>query len=328
MDSSTWQLFAAGGLILALAIAAYFARRRDQKIETDLINPRPGVDLSGISRADQLQTDAFVLAQVNDLNQLPWGENAVPDRQQAEQIYQAALDAIADAEGDYRKLVPIMDDLLKLPMDLALSGVARIVMSLAYYRKGQFSPVGLQAALAYTSSAIQHDPLSVDAWIMRLVVATSVPDGKFRLIAKTALKQAQTLNPNHPRFPDAESKYYQLYGTHEQYKAALLRMIELAPSPVIRRAGYDRLAWYYAERGNLDEAIATYQRYFREDPKGSAWTWHNYSRILLAAKRYQEALDASNRALSFFEFSIARETNNEARKALGMPPINPVEVDG
>jgi tetratricopeptide (TPR) repeat protein len=208
MDSSTWQLFAAGGLILALAIAAYFARRRDQKIETDLINPRPGVDLSGISRADQLQTDAFILAQVNDLNQLPWGENAVPDRQQAEQIYQAALDAIADAEGDYRKLVPIVDDLLKLPMDLALSGMARIVMSLAFYRKGQYSPVGLQAALAYTSSAIQHDPLSVDAWIMRLIVATSVPDGTFYLIAKSALKQAHTLNPNHPRFPDAESKYY------------------------------------------------------------------------------------------------------------------------
>lgn len=329
MDSSTWQLFAAGGLILVLGVAAYVAFRRDQKIIKGFINPRPKVNLAGISKEDQQQTDAFVLTQVNDLNQLPWGEHAVAHRQEAERIYQAALDTIADAEGDYRKLPPVVDELLKLPVDLALSGAARIVMSLAYYRKGQYAPVGLQAALAFTSAAVSRDPVSADAWIMRLLVATSVPDGKFRLIAREALKRVQTLNPNHPRFPDAESKYYQLYGTKEQYKASLLRMIDLAPSMVVRRAGYDRLAWYYAAQGDLDASVATYQRYFGEDPEGSAWTWHNYSRVLMVAKRYQEALDASNRALTFFEFPIARETNNEARTALGMPPQKPpVDVEG
>jgi hypothetical protein len=41
---------------------------------------------------------------------------------------------------------------------------------------------------------------------MRLLVATAVADTRLRQIAKEALKQAQTLNPNHPRFPDAESR--------------------------------------------------------------------------------------------------------------------------
>ena len=83
-------------------------------------------------------------------------------------------------------------------------------------------------------------------------------------------------------------------------------MIDLAPSPVVRRAGYDRLAWYYANRGKLDDAIGAYQRYFGEDPRGSAWTWHTYSVMLFSAKRYQEALAASDRALTFFEFSSAQ----------------------
>ena len=288
------------------------------------------MNLIGISRADRRLTDGFVATQVNDLNQLPWGDQAIPDRREAERVYQRALDTIADAEGDYGKLSPAVEDLLRLPIDLALSGVARVIMAISYYQKGQYSPLGLQAALSYTSAAITLDPLSADAWIMRLLVATAVADTRLRQIAKEALKQAQTLNPNHPRFPDAESRYYELYDNGEHYKAALLRMIELAPSLVVRRAGYDRLALYYAyygQRRQLDEAIATYQRYFQEDPQGSAWTWHNYSLILFDAKRYQEALAASDRALTFFEFSSARDTNNTIRRKLGMPPVHPVEVE-
>ncbi len=329
MDSSTWQIFAAGGLILVLGIAAYVASRRDQQIVKGLRNPKPRISLPGISKADRQERAAFVLTQVNDLNRLPWGEHAVPDRREAERIYQGALDTISDAEGDYRKLVPVIDELLKLPLDLALSGVARIVMTLSYFRGGLYSPEGVQAALAFSSAAVNLDPLSVDAWIMRLDVATSVDDSRYRMIAKAAMKQIQKLNPNHPRFPAAESSFYKRYGTKQQYEAALRRMIDLSPSPTAKRTGYDRLAMHYATTGRLDDALATYEQYFRQDPEGSAWTWHNYSIWLMAAKRYREALDASNRALSFFEFDVARDINNEARKALGMPPVaSHVEVDG
>jgi tetratricopeptide (TPR) repeat protein len=323
MDSSTWQLFAAGGLILVLGVAAYFARRRDQKVVDGLSNPKPSINLSGVSKADQQERAAFVLTQVNDLNHLPWGERVVPDRREAERIYQAALDAIADAEGDYRKLVPVIDDLLKLPIDLALSGVARIIMTLSYFRGGLYSPEGVQAALVFTSAALQFDPLSVDAWIMRLDVATSVDDSRYGLIAKAAMKAIQKLNPNHSRFPAVESSFYRRYGTKQQYEAALYRMIDFSPSPIAKRAGYDRLAMHYATTGRLDDALATYQDYFRQYPEGSAWTWHNYSIWLMQAKRYQEALDASNRALSFFEFGVARDLNNEARMALGMATVAP-----
>jgi tetratricopeptide (TPR) repeat protein len=329
MDSSTWELIGAGALILILVGVAALIDLRNRRILKGLINPKPKISLPGISKAEQQQRATYALSQARDLHQLPWGERATSDRLEAERLFQNALDRIADAEGDYRKLAPVIDDLLKLPKDLGLSGAARILMTLSFFRGDMFSPEGVQAALAFTSSAVKADPLSVDAWIVRLHVATSVSDPAYGRIAKYAKKRIDKLNPNHPRYPSVESLYYKRYGTKQQYEASLRRMIDLAPSLSVKRAGYDRLALFYGNAGRLDDAIATYQEYFRQDSEGSAWIWHNYSLVLLAAKRYREALDASDHALSFFEFKVARDVNNKARKALGMTPDAPsVEVDG
>lgn len=129
-------------------------------------------------------------------------------------------------------------------------------------------------------------------------MAAAAPTRPYKLIAEQALSRA--LAPNHPYLPDAEAMYYQRQGRLKEYEAALRRMIELAPTTVVKTAGYDRLALFFADHGRLDEAIDLYQQMFRESPEGSAWSWHNYSLVLLRAKRYQEALAASDRALSFF----------------------------
>ncbi len=330
MDSSTLQLVEAGALIAVLGIATLIliqiGRRQTQRLLSGDVNPLPHAALPGISRAKLEEQKAFVAMQVNDLNQLPWGSETQGDRQNAERTYQAALDMISEAEGDYRKLPSIVGMLVNLPRDLALSGAAAVILRLAYLQDGVYVPQGVCAALMYTSAAIKADPLSVDAWIMRLRVASSVDDSRYRVVADDAMQKVRGLNPNHPRFPDVESKYYRTHGTYEQYEAAVRRMIDLAPSPVVKRIGYDRLAWLYATTKRRDDAIATYQQLFREQPEGSAWTWHNYSLQLLAAKRYQEALDASNHALAFFEFTNARNVNNRARQALGMPVVEAVET--
>jgi tetratricopeptide (TPR) repeat protein len=329
MDSSTWELIGAGALILILFGVAALIDLRNRRIFRGLITPKPKISLPGISKAEQQERAAFVLRQAHDLNQLPWGKQSISVRLEAERVFQNALDTIADAEGDYRKLAPVVDELLKLPKDLGLSGAARILMTLSFFRGDMFSPEGVQAALAFTSNAVNAEPLSVDAWIVRLHVATSVSDPMYGRIAKYAKKQIEKLNPNHPRYPSVESLYYRRYGTKQQYEASLRRMIDLAPSLSVKRAGYDRLAMSYATSGRLDEALATYQEYFRQDPEGSAWMWHNYSIFLLRAKRYREALDASDHALSFFEFKVARDINNAARKALGLTPdSSSIEVEG
>ena len=61
---------------------------------------------------------------------------------------------------------------------------------------------------------------------------------------------------------------------------------------VVKSAGYDRLALFYADRGRLGEAIDLYQRMFQESPEGSVWSWHNYS-VLQNLPLYTEASNGS-----------------------------------
>jgi tetratricopeptide (TPR) repeat protein len=313
-------------IIVTMWIAGFVASRLSRRRVVRNPNPMPQINLSSIPKTEQEQRAAFVMAQVQDLKRLPWGQQAqqaVIDRRQAEDSYHKALEAIFEAEGDYQKMAPVLNDLLKLPLDLGLTGVARIVMVLSYFHGYLYSPPGVQAALAFTTTALKDNPQSVDAWIARLWFLSIVPDRTLQPLAQAALKQVQALNPNHPYFPDAESFYYRRYGSKEQYETAIRRMIELAPSRVVKQGGYDRLASFYAEQGRVDDALATYRQMLFEFPDGSAWLWHNYSLQLMKAKRYQEALEASDRALTFFEFGVAREVNNQARKELGMPPAEP-----
>jgi tetratricopeptide (TPR) repeat protein len=319
-------IFVAVAITVSMWIAGFVMSRLSRRRIARNPNPLPRINLSTIPKAQQEQRAAFVMAQVEGLRRLPWGQqaqDAVIDRQRAEDSYHKALDAIFEAEGDYGKMTPVLDDLLKLPLDLGLTGVARIVMVLSYFHGYLYSPPGVQAALTFTTTALKDNPQSVDAWIARLWIVSIVPDRTLQPIAQAALKQVRALNPNHPYFPDAESYYYRRYGTKEQYEAAIRRMIELAPSRVVKQGGYDRLASFYAEQGRVDDALATYRQMLFEFPDGSAWLWHNYSLQLMKAKRYQEALDASNRALAFFEFGVARDVNNEARQALGMLAVPP-----
>lgn len=320
VDSSTMQLIGAGALIAVLGAGAVVEQRLRQRAPAGKSNPLPKVTLRGVSAEDRRERNAFAVAEARELRALPWGQQVIGDRPQAEAVYQQARAALAEAEGDYRKFPAIIRSALGCPLDLGYSLCAQAVRTFAFFSGDNYAPEGIRAALAFTSDAIQHDPASVDAWITRASIASSVRDMRYRAIAELALKRAQALDPNHPRLPLVESTFYKRWGTADQYEAALRRILTYATTPTDRRTGYDRLAMLAWGRGRLDDAIATYQRLFEEQPEGTAWTWHNYSLVLLDAKRYQEALDASNHALAFFEFGVARDANNRARAGLGLPP--------
>lgn len=323
MDSNTWQLIGAGALIAVLGAGTVVERWLRQRAPAGKSTPLPQVTLRGVSAEDLRERNAFAVARASELRALPWGQHVTSDRRQAEEVYQQARSALADAEGDYRKFPEIIRAALGCPLDLGYSLCAQAVQTFAFFSGDNFAPQGIRAALAFTSDAVQHDPASADAWITRASIASTVRDARYRVIADHALKRAQALDPNHSRLPLAESAFYKRWGTADLYEAAVRRIITYATAPTDRRAGYDRLARLYWGRNRLDDAIYTYQQLFQEQPAGTAWTWHNYSLVLLDAKRYQEALDASNHALTFFEFGVARDANNRARAGLGLPSGGP-----
>jgi tetratricopeptide (TPR) repeat protein len=320
MDSNTLQLIGAGALIAVLGAGAVVEQRLRHRASTGKSNPLPHVRLRGVSAAERRERDAFTVAEARALRALPWGHRVVGDRQQAEAVYQQARSALSEAEGDYRKFPQIIRSALECPLDLGYSLCAQATRTFAFFSGDNYAPQGIQAALAFTSDAVLHDPGSVDAWITRASIASTVHDMSYRAIAQHAFKRAQALDPNHPRLPQVEAAFYKRWGTVDQYESALQRILTYATAPSDRRGGYDRLALLQFGTGRVDDAIATYQQLFQEQPEGTAWTWHNDSLVLLNAKRYQEALDASDHALAFFEFTVARNVNNRAREALGLPP--------
>ncbi|HEV2236453.1 MAG TPA: tetratricopeptide repeat protein [Ktedonobacterales bacterium] len=319
MDSNTLQLIGAGALIAALGAGAVVEQRLRHRAPSAKGNPLAKVTLRGVSASDLAERNAFAVARAKELRALPWGQAAIGERHLAEELYQRARGALVDAEGDYRKYPAIVRSVLACPLDLGYSLCAQVVQLYAFFSGDNYAPEGIRAALTFTSDAVKHDPASVDAWITRAQVACTMLDMRYKAIADYALKRAQALNPNHPRLPNAESSFAKRWLRQDQYEAAVRRIITYATDPNDRRAGFDRLANLQRETGRLDDAIATYQQLFAEQPQGTAWTWHNYSIALLQAKRYQEALDASNHALAFFEFTVARNINNKARAGLSLP---------
>jgi tetratricopeptide (TPR) repeat protein len=325
VDSSTLQLIGAGALIAVLGAGAVVEQRLRHRAPSGKGNPLARVTLRGVSAADLRARNAFAVAQARELRALPWGQQVMSDRRQAEDVYQQARNALVDAEGEYSKYPDIVRAVLACPLDLAYSLCAQVVQLYSFFSNDNFAPEGIRAALTFTSNAVKQDPASADAWITRAFVGCTMLDMRYKAIADYALKRARALAPNHPRLPLAESAFAKRWLRQDQQEAAARRIITYATAPTDRRTGYDRLAGLYRDTGRLDDAIATYQQLFEEQPEGTAWTWHNYSLTLLRAKRYQEALDASNRALTFFEFSTARQVNNLARKGLGLPPSGPTD---
>jgi tetratricopeptide (TPR) repeat protein len=323
MDSNTLQLIGAGALIAVLGAGAVVEQRLRHRAPSGTANPLAKVTLRGVSAADLAQRNAFAVARAKELRALPWGQHVISERHLAEDVYQHARDALFDAEGNYSRFSAIARSALECPLDLAYSLCAQMVQVYCFFSNDNYAPEGIRAALIFTSDAVKHDPASVDAWITRANIACTMLDMRYKAIADYALKRAQSLDPNHPRLPIAESSFAKRWLRQDQYEAAVRRIITYATAPNDRRAGYDRLANLQRETGRPDDAIATYQQLFQEQPEGTAWTWHNYSLVLLNAKRYQEALDASDHALAFFEFTVARNVNNRAREALGLPPGGP-----
>src|SRR5215831_10781209 len=97
----------------------------------------------------------------------------------------------------------------------------------------------------------------------------SGPQASRRLKSIRAPRSSNVKPARCDRFRGASMRFL----TVRRLSAAIMRR----STAVVKSAGYDRLALFYADRGRLGEAIDLYQRMFQESPEGSVWSWHNYS---------------------------------------------------
>jgi len=91
-------------------MVAFIATRNDKKIIAGEINPRSIRDQSeinpwprfrppGVSQAEKHSRAALVQREAGALRQIPWGEHALSDRQEAERRYYEALNRCREIRG-------------------------------------------------------------------------------------------------------------------------------------------------------------------------------------------------------------------------------------
>jgi tetratricopeptide (TPR) repeat protein len=313
------------GILLFIFGAAYLIRRyaarkvAQRRLTTILTVPPLPETMPAWADADHI---AFVKRQIAALRRVPWGEKAERDSQAAHALYEQGLAVTYSAGGEFNKLTDAVDAFVRCPKPLALTGAADVILRLSYLRGTQYIPQGVQEAIGYTTQALQLNPKLVDAWLVRVRVL-SLYEGRTALgLMKLALDEARKLAPNSPRLAMAESSYFRRIGNSELRIAALWRALAAAAdgqlTPPERMSALDGVAWELMSAGTLDEAIRAYDQLNTEFPE-SAWGWHNASVAYDKAGRLAEALERSERALSFFEFGNARLRNNIIRLKLGAP---------
>jgi tetratricopeptide (TPR) repeat protein len=137
-----------------------------------------------------------------------------------------------------------------------------------------------------------------------------------------ALAEARKLAPGTPLLALTEAMVYSRLDKTDERIASLQQALASSNQDELskrdRAMVLDNLAFTMMSKGNLDEALKLFDQENAENP-GSAWGWHNASIAYDRAGKCTEALERSDRALSVFEFGVARNVNNLLRLKLGLP---------
>ena len=181
-----------------------------------------------------------------------------------------------------------------------------------------------EAALAFDRAA-EADPLDLDAWL----AAARAHAGVLHVVdAKRCLERAPALDGKAPRVLDATVEVLIALNLGEEARDHLRAALEAAPPDA---AGLVKLGDLEATLGELDDALATYERAVQLDPKLSAAherLGHLHARAgrtAAAAKALNRAVinDATRRALDpvIVRLAVEGDELEVARTALGRMKI-------
>lgn len=291
-------------------------RRVRSLVRTYHIPPMPprltkpiAYDLSKLASTD---------AQMARLRQIPWGRvEPLISVADAPQAYQRAQELVRDVTGDWRKLAEPTAIYSHLPAPWCWLGAAQVTRTRAFLMGNTYSPTGVRQALYFLSEALALDPNNVDAWLMRANLLRANGDSKRLNPAQDALQRARQIAPDSPDLPNVEAQVFSTFGRLDLAEQAAREAVRRGRTQQDWIGNQDSLALILLSAKRPSEAADVYQQVVAVE-QDNPWIWHNYSLALSSAKRYQEALDASDRALALMEFGVARQRNNWLRKQLGL----------
>ncbi len=272
--------------------------------------------LPAISKSMVLQARGYTL----QMQQLAsrWRKQGIPVSATRPANFEEELAKVHSVTGNWNDLAGPLRAFGEMPAPWRWIGAAEIIRYLAYWHNRIFVTSTIRQGLRFIVEAQDVDPQNVDALLTRVTLLTCSDDPQWIRMALETLTMARQLAPTHPRLPKVEIDYYTRIGDHDQALAANERLIALAPSAEEANRRRAKRADMLMEANRLEEAAAVFAEVAPTFPD-NPWLWHNYSIVLRRLKRYHEALEVSDHALSVMEFKTARDNNNWLRTQLGKP---------
>jgi tetratricopeptide (TPR) repeat protein len=189
--------------------------------------------------------------------------------------------------GDYLKSIEYYSKVLTIEPNYTKNQYS---LGLAYLELAQY-----EKAIEYFQEALENDP--ENEWLNLNIGSAYLNIGEYNLAVKYFLRALDL----EPKFTQA---YYYLGLTHfylENYGQAIFNYEKVLEIDLDYFLAYYQLGWTYYILGKDEKAIEYYQKglELKQDDNYYVFGYNNLSLALIAQKRYQEAINYLQKALSY-----------------------------
>lgn len=236
---------------------------------------------------------------------VPWGDNPQVPATEATGVFNRTVARVRRIRGDWSMLGEPVDIFAGLPRPLCYVGAAEVMHRLSYVSGSTFAPVGLRQGLRFIARSQYTEPMQPDALVIRTKLLAASWSKTWLELADQTLERLRQVAPDHPRLPDAEAAIHVRRGEYEAALACFDRLLANPPSAEEAFVAQANRASVLESLKRYEEALDAYERALQLDGN-DAWLWHNMSILLMNQGRLDEALQANTRALAIMDFSNAR----------------------
>lgn len=194
----------------------------------------------------------------------------------------------------------------------AWSGFSLAEMEFARTREGRFPPRIILTALPHALLAVKLGPWSQAA---RYVLGLAYLRLGMLAEGRKEVEELARIAPRSYMAMELRRAWLAAQGSKQKAIALRQEILPIAPTPELRRRHLHGLAIELFEEGDSARAERAFRSLTGDFPH-YAPGWHDFSRFLYREGRFQEALEASDRALGLAELPEARELNEKLRRRL------------
>jgi tetratricopeptide (TPR) repeat protein len=227
------------------------------------------------------------------------------DIQQAKELSLEGMKIVENWIGkgeDIEKAYHLFNEAISLnPKSIeAYTGLGRVTLRKGFISGFKYERNALETALGYADHAISIDANYARAHKLRGRILT--------LMAKyeEAFKEAEILEKLDPSSCEHINLRAGIYEVSSNIDEAIAERIkELSCEPATKASGiYDSLGELYFKKKDYNNASLYYKKEIEMSPE-SAWAYGNYSRVLTAMGKLDEAEKTVRKALSIMDYGMA-----------------------